>query len=346
MFRTPLCDLLGITVPVVQAPIGQASTPELVAAVSEAGGLGMLSGSWRTPEELRALVGEIRSRTDRPFGVNLVLEWPQEERAEVCLSLGVPVLSFFWGDPSAYVSAADAAGVVVMQTVGSAAEARDAVAGGVHVVVAQGWEAGGHVWGQVATMPLVPAVVDAVAPVPVVAAGGIADGRGMAAALALGAAGVWIGTRFLASAESSAHEVYKQAVLGASVDGTAYTTLFDEGWEAAPHRVLRNSTYAGWEQAGQPPRGSRPSEGETVAHLPDGTAAVRYADWEPVDGATGEVEALAMYAGQSAGLVHAVKPAAVIVQELAEEAERALTGALRGTGAPPADQAAGGDQSS
>jgi NAD(P)H-dependent flavin oxidoreductase YrpB (nitropropane dioxygenase family) len=330
VFRTPLCDLLEIVVPVVQAPIGQASSPALVAAVSNAGALGMLSGTWRSVDELRSLVGEIGSRTNRPFGVNLVLEWPQQERVEVCLSLGVPVLSFFWGDPSAYMGDVHAAGAVVMQTVGSAAEARAAVALGVDVVVAQGWEAGGHVWGQVATLPLVPAVVDAVAPVPVVAAGGIADGRGMAAALALGAAGVWVGTRFLASDESTAHEAYKEAVLRSEESGTAYTTLFDEGWQAAPHRVLRNSTVRAWEHAGRPARGTRPAEGSTVARLPDGTPVVRYADSEPVVGMSGDVEALAMYAGQSAGLVREVKPAAVIVEELVAEARRALTGALGG----------------
>jgi NAD(P)H-dependent flavin oxidoreductase YrpB (nitropropane dioxygenase family) len=240
--------------------------------------------------------------------------------------MGVPVLSFFWGDPAPYLSDVHAAGAVVMQTVGSASEARATVARGVDVVVAQGWEAGGHVWGQVATLPLVPAVVDAVDPVPVVAAGGIADGRGMAAAFVLGAAGVWVGTRFLASSESAAHEAYKEAVLRADESNTAYTTLFDEGWPSAPHRVLRNSTVSAWERAGQPAHGSRPWEGETVARLADGAPVVRYADSEPVVGMSGDVEALAMYAGQSAGLVHEVKPAAVIVEELVAEAQRALSG--------------------
>ncbi|MHB1930967.1 MAG: NAD(P)H-dependent flavin oxidoreductase, partial [Acidimicrobiales bacterium] len=193
---TRLCQLIGIEVPIVQAPIGNASSPELVAAVSGAGALGMLSATWRAPAEIRRVIGEIRDLTDRPFGVNLVLEWEQDARLDTCLEEGVRIVSFFWGDPARYLGRVHDAGGIVMHTVGSAAEARQRAADGVDVVVAQGLEAGGHVWGQVSTMALVPAVVDAVGDVPVVAAGGIADARGVAAALALGASGVWMGTRF------------------------------------------------------------------------------------------------------------------------------------------------------
>jgi nitronate monooxygenase len=145
----------------------------------------------------------------------------------------------------------------------------------------------------------------------------------------LGAAGVWLGTRFLASAESHAHPTYKQAVLQADENRTAYTMLFDEGWRSAPHRVLRNSTYENWASAGKPPRGDRPWEGERVARLPDGSPVLRYADWEPTLDTSGDVEALAMYAGQSAGLVHDIRPAADIVAELAETARRCLETSLR-----------------
>src|SRR5262245_4614485 len=117
MIRTAFSQLVGIDVPIVQAPIGASSTPELVGAVSEAGGLGMLSGTWREPDELRALISEIQARTDRPFGVNLGLEWDQEERVAICLDAGVPVVSFFWGDPASFVEHVHAAGALVMQTV-------------------------------------------------------------------------------------------------------------------------------------------------------------------------------------------------------------------------------------
>ena len=191
--RTSLCDKLGIPIPVVMAPMGGAVGPALAAAVSNAGGLGTIP-LWRADREtLRTQIREVRSLTDHPFAVNLNLDFPQEERLEACLEERVPIISFFWGDPSKMVSRAKARGAIVVQTVSTAKEAQTAVGNGVDVVVAQGWEAGGHVRGTVATMALVPAVVDAVAPTPIVAAGGIADGRGLAAALALGASGAWIG---------------------------------------------------------------------------------------------------------------------------------------------------------
>ena len=150
--------------------------------------------------------------------------------------------------------------------------------------MAQGLEAGGHVWGQVATLPLVPRVVDAVAPAPVVAAGGIADGRGLAAALALGAAGVWLGTRFIASQEADAHAVYKEMVLRADETETVYSSLFDGGWPNAPHRTLRNSTLRQWEAGGSPPSGARPSEGEVIATSADGALSVATASRCPPRG--------------------------------------------------------------
>src|SRR5437016_6394583 len=207
--KTALCTRLGIEVPIIQAPMGGAVGPSLAAAVCNAGGLGMLV-LWRADAEtMRRQIRETRALTSRPFGVNLNLDFPQEERLAVCLEERVPVISFFWRDPSPLISRAKAGGAAVLHSVGSVAEARRAVDAGVDVIVAQGWEAGGHVRGTVATMPLVPAVVDAVSPAPVVAAGGIADGRGLAAALALGAAGVW----FLASNEAAIHPRYRERIL-------------------------------------------------------------------------------------------------------------------------------------
>ncbi len=210
---------------------------------------------------MRRAIRQTRQLTDRPFGVNLILQWPQQERLKVCLEEGVRVVSFFWGDPSPYIAAVHVAGSLVMHTVGSAAEARQVRDSGVDILVAQGWEAGGHVWGQVATLPLIPCVVDAVAPAPVVAAGGIADGRGLAAVLNLGAAGAWIGTRFIASQEADAHPVYKEKVLQAAETDTVYSRLFDGGWPDAPHRTLHNSTLTNWETSGSPPSGEPGDDG-------------------------------------------------------------------------------------
>jgi NAD(P)H-dependent flavin oxidoreductase YrpB (nitropropane dioxygenase family) len=166
--KTILCERLGIELPIIQAPMGGAVGPALAAAVSNAGGLGMLV-LWRADTEtMRQQIREMRALTSRPFGVNLNLDFPQEERLEICLEERVPVISFFWRDPSSLVPRAKAGGAIVMHSVGTAIDAKRAVDCGVDIVIAQGWEAGGHVRGMVATMPLVPAVVDAVSPTPVV----------------------------------------------------------------------------------------------------------------------------------------------------------------------------------
>ena len=323
--RTALCDQLGIEIPIIQAPMGGAVGPRLAAAVSNAGALGTLALWIADIETLRGQVRETRSLTSKPFAVNLNMEFPQEERLEACLQESVPIISFFWRDPSALVERAKARGAKVMHTVGSAKEACAAVDCGVDVIVAQGWEAGGHVRGMVATMPLVPAVVDAVGPVPVVAAGGIADGRGLAAALSLGASGAWIGTRFLASTEVAIHPRYRERLLNATEDDTVYLDdLFDVGWPKAPHRVLRNETVNAWEAAGRPESGKRPGEGEIVATSKSRGPIVRYRSYTPAADLEGDIDALSLWAGQSVAFVRKVQPAAEIVQEIHDEASAIL----------------------
>jgi NAD(P)H-dependent flavin oxidoreductase YrpB (nitropropane dioxygenase family) len=320
-----ICEHLGIEIPIIQAPMGGAVGPALAAAVSNAGGLGTLALWGADIEALRRQVRETRALTSKPFAVNLNLEFPQEERLDACLQEGVPIISFFWREPSALVARAKEAGAIVLHTVSTAKEARHAVECGVDVIVAQGWEAGGHVRGMVATMPLIPAVVDAVGSVPVVAAGGIADGRGLAAALALGASGAWIGTRFLASKEVAIHPHYRERLLGATEDDTVYLDeLFDIGWPKAPHRVLRNSTVAAWEAAGRPATGKRPGEGEVVATSKSRGQIVRYRSYTPAADADGDIDALSLWAGQSVGVVHKIQPAAEIVREIDSEARSIL----------------------
>jgi NAD(P)H-dependent flavin oxidoreductase YrpB (nitropropane dioxygenase family) len=188
---------------------------------------------------------------------------------------------------------------------------------GADIIVAQGWEAGGHVWGGVATLPLVPAVVDAVSPVPVIAAGGIGDARGVAAVLALGAQAAWLGTRFLLAEEMPIHDEYARLLINArETDAEWFPNLYEVGWPNSPHRALHNSTAQMWEQAGKPPPGSRPGEGKVIAHFPSGEPIVRYAPAPPLVGTTGEVEALSLWAGQSVGLAKQREPAADIVAEL------------------------------
>jgi nitronate monooxygenase len=326
-FDTAFCRLVGVPLPIVQAPIGGLATPEVAAAASEAGALGMLAMTWKAPDEIDGILKRMAGLTDKPFGVNLILRTEQDERLRRCLNGGARVVSLFWGDPAPLVPIAHDAGALVMHTVGSAAEARQVVDAGVDIVVAQGWEAGGHVWGQVATLALVPAVVDAVAPVPVVAAGGIGDGRGLAAVLTLGASAGWLGTRFVMTSEVQAHPRYRELLLEATETGTFHSSLFDGGWENAPHRTLRNSTIDAWEAAGRPEPGSRPGEGDRLATDAAGNVVERYDSTSPRAELDGDIEALSLWAGQSVGLVHDVRPMREVVDSIAAEAATVLESA-------------------
>jgi nitronate monooxygenase len=305
--------MLGIDQPIVQAPM--AAIPPLAAAVSNAGGLGMVTLTWS--DDPGAVVRETAALTPRPFGGNFVLTSDHHRHLDQALAAGLRIVSFMWGDPSSYIMAVHDAGGIVLHTVGSAGEARRAVAAGVDVIVAQGWEAGGHVWGTVATLPLVPAVVDAVAPVPVIAAGGIGDARGVAAVLALGAQAAWLGTRFLLAQEMPIHEDYRRALIAAAeTDPQWYPNLYDVGWPDSPHRALRNSTAQAWDAAGRPPDAQRPGQGDVIAHFASGEAIVRYEPAPPMAGTTGDIEALSMWAGQSVALATQPQSAADIVAEL------------------------------
>ena len=311
--RTPVCEMLGIDQPIVQAPIAQ--VPQLAAAVSNAGALGTVALAWS--DDAGAVVRETAALTARPFGGNFVLTEDHHRRLDQALDAGLRIVTFLWGDPSSYVEPVHDAGGIVMHTVGSAEEARRAVASGVDVVVAQGWEAGGHVWSRVATLPLVPAVVDAVAPVPVIAAGGIGDARGVAAVLALGAQAAWLGTRFLMAEEMPIHDDYRRRLIAAAeTDPQLYPNLYEVGWPDSPHRALRNSTATAWEAAGRPPLAQRPGYGDVIAHFASGESIVRYEPAPPMTGTTGEIEALSMWAGQSVALARKSQSAADIVTEL------------------------------
>ena len=291
------------------------AVPELAAAVSNAGGLGMVTLTWSDPAG--DVVSKTAALTDRPFCGNLVLTSDQHGRLDEALEAGLRIVSLFLGDPTSYVEPVHDANGLVLCTVGSAEEARRAVASGVDVIVAQGWEAGGHVGSQIATLPLVPAVVDAVAPVPVIAAGGIGDARGVAAVLALGAQAAWVGTRFLLAQEMPIHDEYRSRLINATeTDAQWYPDLYDVGWPDSPHRALRNSTAEMWEAAGRPPLERRPGFGDVIAHFASGEAIVRYEPAPPMVGTTGDIEALSQWAGQSVALAGRSQPASEIVAEL------------------------------
>lgn len=340
VLQTRLCALLGIEAPIFCAPMGFVTGPELAAAVSNAGGLGIMSFSLNPPAGLRSEIARLRSLTDRPFGVNVLLAvidgmpFSAEDIVGVCVEERVPLLSFFAGDAAPFVGQAHAAGIKVALQVRSVAEAKQAAADGVDIVIVQGYEAGGHSESSVALTALVPRVFDAVAPVPVVAAGGIGDARGLVAALALGAEAVALGTRFIATPEASAHPLYKDRLVAATEEETVRTTLFGYEWPNAPHRVLRTRFVEQWlshEQETQGPRPDAPRIGET--QIGDQTLPLyRFMGLPPSARTRGDIDSMALYAGQGVGLVDAVVPAGEIVRELVEGAqelvERLFLGAI------------------
>lgn len=350
MSRTELTRLLGLQYPIVQAPMaGGPTTPELVAQVSAAGGLGVYAGSGVAPDILAASIADIRARTDAPYGVNFLIAPPEDggdvesvqsvldrlrgelglptgprdvvvppsqlrEQIDVVLSERVPVLSFALGDPSPFVESAHEAGVLVCAMVTTVEEAVRVVDGGVDLVVAQGAEAGGHrstfdLSGDrggalVGTLALVPQIVDAVA-TPVIAAGGIFDGRGLAAALALGAAGAQLGTRFLLAAESATPQAYRAALVRAIETDTVVTSCFT----GRPARTIRNRFVA--EQA-------------TTEPLPWPLQRFAAEDIYRAAAERGDEQLFPLLAGQGLRSLREGQRAAEIVAEIAEQATAVL----------------------
>jgi NAD(P)H-dependent flavin oxidoreductase YrpB (nitropropane dioxygenase family) len=305
--HTPVCDVLGIEVPILQAGMSSYTTPELVAAVSNAGGLGIIGGLGRTPEDLRDEIARVRALTTRPFGVNHVVSQLDPKELDVTLELRVPVLSLSWGRAGDITRRARDAGIKVLHQVNTPEEAGKVAADGAHVVVAQGNEGGGHV-GAMSTLPLVPQVVDVVNGVPVLAAGGIADGRGLAAVMMLGAQGALIGTRFLATPEANGRGHSKDVILNALGSQTIASKFFDDvlgvRWPGSLVRAIRNPLLDRWAQ--------------------------RQQDWAlAADQIRPSLEAALMagdfvLAGESAGLIHDIVPAGELVERIAREAEALL----------------------
>jgi len=322
--QTPLCRAMGIEFPIFSVGMSWLAGPELAAAVSNAGGCGVVGMAGMSGEQVYPRIQQARAQTNKPFGVNVILARLQEGQIEACLDERVPLIVFFWGDPTPYVAQAHRRGTKVFVQVGSVEEARAAAAGGVDGIIAQGVEAGGHVRSNTSLSTLLPAVVEAVRPVPVIAAGGIANGRGLAAALSLGAQAVSLGTRFLCSDEAFAMQAYKERIVRSAAEDTVYTNLFDIGWDA-PHRVLRNRTVSEWEVAGRPSSGRRPGEGSVIGTASRGGAATELTKYAansyPTLGFSGDIENAVLYAGESCSLIADIRPAAQIVRDLVQEAE-------------------------
>lgn len=310
-------------VPIYQAPVGSACTPELAAAVSNAGGMGALALSWTSASDAAALVRRTAQLTSEPFQVNFVLAF-EPRQLEAVLEAGAPVVTFSWGIPGRQARTVHAVGRSFGVQVTSAEGARRGLDSGADFLICQGLEAGGHVQASRPLMEVLPSVLEAAGSVPVIASGGLATGQSIAVVLRAGATGAMLGTRFVATQESQAHDVYKQAITGAAGVDAVLTTCFDGGWPYALHRVLRNATLADWEAAGCPPSGARPGEHDTVAVSGDGRAVVRYEDHPPLAGMTGQLDQLSLYAGVSCGEIDDIPPAADVVRRLWQEASALL----------------------
>ncbi|BCZ84754.1 2-nitropropane dioxygenase [Paraburkholderia terrae] len=323
-FETVLTKALDLRVPVVAGPLGRGSSAEFLGAMAHSGSFGFTAAAHMPEETVSRELAEISQAANGRFGINLSLVRDRRKWLAAALEAGVSVFSLWQGDVEPYVRVIKDAGGLVFWTIGTPEEAKRAKDIGVDFIVSQGEEAGGHYVGCAPTMSLLPAIVDAANGVPVVAAGGIADGRGLVAALALGACGVWMGTRFVASKESANHPGYKQRIVAARATDLVETELFDPVGQECPHRVIRNSTFSTWEAAGRPASGQRPGEGEQISRFPNGKPLYRYdtaAAWGAMEG---DWEASPLYAGTTVGLIHDVKSVAEIVAEIEATAEAAL----------------------
>jgi enoyl-[acyl-carrier protein] reductase II len=309
MLYTPICDYFGIEYPIVLAGMGGVAMHQLVAAVSNAGGLGVIGAASLGPEQLRAEIRKTRELTDKPFAVDLLAPIPDMMRPHMPVLIEEKVRIFVAGlaVPSEFIQTMHEHGMKVVVMCGKVHHAEKAVEAGADVVVAQGTEAGGHT-GEIGAMSLIPQIIDAVR-LPVLAAGGIADGRGIAAALALGALGAVIGTRFIATPEAAAAIEYKQAIVGGRDDGTMRTRCYT----GKPCRVIRNPYAAEWERDTSK---IKPFPQQVMISQQNGVMNYSAAHADP--------QRVFMPAGQGSGLIKEVKPAAEVFADLVREAEAAI----------------------
>lgn len=303
--QTAICDLLGIRYPILQGGMAWVATGELAAAVSAAGGLGIIGAGNAPPDVVRNEIRKVKKITDCPFGVNVYYLSPYvAEIIDLMVEERVPVITTGAGNPGKHIPRLKEAGIKVIPVIASIALAKRLAKIGVDALIAEGMECGGHI-GELTTMALVPQVVDAV-DLPVIAAGGIADGRGVAAALALGAQGVQIGTRFICASECTAHEKYKQAIIKAKDRDTVIT-----GIPGHKVRVLENKLTKEFARL------EKESAAEEAFHQL-GSGRLRLAVVE------GDTDYGSVMAGQIAGMVNEIKPAAAIIEELVNEAQGVL----------------------
>ncbi|MDX5350845.1 MAG: nitronate monooxygenase [Paracoccaceae bacterium] len=324
--RTPLCDLLGCEVPVLLAGMGGVARWELAAAVANAGGFAMLGMVRENPDLIETEVRALRAATNRPFAVNVIPAASDpallSRQIDRCLDLGVRAFTFFWDVLPDTIARVKREGCLVLHQVGTAEAARQAEDAGADVLIAQGIEAGGHVHGRTGAFALAATVLDTTR-LPVVVSGGIATGRGLAAALAMGAQGVHCGTAFLATRESFAHDYHKARVVSASGEDTVLTDAFVLNWpKGAAVRVIGNSVT---QALGDRLLGHDPDTLPREVIAQDcGQPLLRFSTDSPMRHTTGALEEMALYSGQGAGAIRDIPPAAERLRQMVREAEACL----------------------
>lgn len=311
-------DFGKLSIPVIQAPIGSVGTVDLAAAVSNAGGIGSLAMTWLLPDQAIRCVKSMKQRTNAPFIINFVLEF-KAATFEAVVDIGVPAISLSWGHAPNLIDHAHKHGITVGVQIGSVEDAVRAIHDGADFIICQGMEAGGHVQSAIELENLLPRVVAEANDIPVVAAGGLADGADMRWALEKGAVAAMLGTRFVATRESAAHNLYKAEIVRACGDDTSLTYCFDGGWPRAAHRVIRNRTLDRWEAAGSPPPGIRPGEGDVIAVDSAVGEVRRYDDTPAMASMTGDVLDCCLYAGRGVDRISDIPDARELVFRLFNE---------------------------
>ncbi|MCO4821809.1 MAG: nitronate monooxygenase [Flavobacteriaceae bacterium] len=312
-----LLEILNIEYPIIQAPVGGIVTPALAAAVSNSGALGGLALSWSSPEDAEKKIEQLKLLTSKPVYANFVLNF-EPKALKRTLELGVNIIQFSWGMPSiATVKLVKSFKAKIGVQVTDKDSASRAISLGADYLVCQGTQAGGHVQ---ASMCLEKALIEVLqvtnAHIPVLASGGISCGKDMHKYLALGASGVVMGSRFVASYESGAHPIYKDHLVNSKEDDTVLTVCMNKGWDNATHRVIKNSTFKMWESDGCAKTGSRPGEFDILGKNASAVNIERYSFSAPTAEVTGHIEAMTLYAGTSVNNINETKSASNIVKDI------------------------------